>query len=352
MIMKTICSILAAVAMLPGAMSCRAENKVPSEEDMAAYLLVYFKDDTHCLYFALSSDGYSFTDVNGGQPVIGGQEIAEQKGIRDPYLMRGPDNVFYMAMTDLHIFAKRKGLRDQEWQRDGKRYGWGNNRALVLMKSTDLVKWTHTNLRVDKAFPHLWDIGCAWAPEMIYDQEKGRIMLYFSMRFVNGRNRIYYTYMNEDFTKMEASPELLFKYPTDRSYIDGDIIKAGDKFHLFYVPHDGTPGIKHAASDSVNSGYVYEAAYCDPEPKSCEAPNAWKRIGEEKWVLMYDVYGTKVHNFGFVETSDFKHFAELGKFNEGVMKATNFSSPKHGAVIHLTKAEADRLAAHWGLKKY
>jgi hypothetical protein len=35
-----------------------------------------------------------------------------------------------------------------------------------------------------------------------------------------------------------------------------------------------------------------------------------------------------------------------------VMKTTNFSSPKHGAVMSLTAAEAKRLADHWGLKKY
>ena len=29
------------------------------------------------------------------------------------------------------------------------------------------------------------------------------------------------------------------------------------------------------------------------------------------------------------------------------MKATNFSSPKHGAVIHLSQKEAENLAGHW-----
>jgi hypothetical protein len=53
--------------------------------------------------------------------------------------MRGPDNAFYMAMTDLHIFAQRERHRNTEWQRDGGKYGWGNNRALVLIKSTDLI---------------------------------------------------------------------------------------------------------------------------------------------------------------------------------------------------------------------
>ena len=50
---------------------------------MGAYLFTYFKDDTHSLYFAVSDDGYTFTDVNNGQPIIAGDTIAEQKGIRD-----------------------------------------------------------------------------------------------------------------------------------------------------------------------------------------------------------------------------------------------------------------------------
>jgi hypothetical protein len=323
---------------------------LPHEKDLHAYLLVYFKDETHSLYMALSADGYTFTDINAGKPVIGGDTISLQKGIRDPYIMRGPDNAFYLAMTDLHIFAKKAGLRATEWERDGKDYGWGNNRALVLMRSTDLVNWSRTNLRVDEAFAGLENIGCAWAPEMIYDASRKKIMLYFTMRFGNGNNKLYYSYMNDAFTKMETAPAVLFQYPKDITYIDADITKVGDQYHMFYVPHDGSPGIKQAVSKSINTGYVYDSAWYDPEPKACEAPTVFKRIGENKWVLIYDIYGIQPHNFGFSETSDFKHFKNLGHFNEGAMKATNFSSPKHGAVVHLTREEANRLAARWKLK--
>ena len=76
---------------------------------------------------------------------------------------------------------------------------------------------------------------------------------------------------------------------------------------------------------------------------SCEAPNTWKRIGEDKWVTMYDIFSINPHNFGFIETSDFKTWTHLGRFNEGVMKATNFVSPKHGSVIPITLKEARRL---------
>jgi hypothetical protein len=282
--------------------------------------------------------------------VIAGDTIALQKGIRDPHIYRGPDGAFYLVMTDLHIYAQKQGLRDTEWERDGNEYGWGNNRSMVLMKSSDLINWSHSILRVDQAFPALDSIGCAWAPETIYDAEKKKLMLYFTMRFKNGKNKVYYSYMNKEFTNMETEPKLLFEYPKDISYIDADITKAGGKYHMFYVPHDGTPGIKQAVSDSINSGYVYDSKWYDPEPAACEAPNVWKRIGTKKWVLMYDIYGINPHNFGFSETSDFVNFRNLGHFNEGVMKATNFSSPKHAAVIHLTKKEAQGLARYWKLE--
>lgn len=325
-----------------------ADNQELKEKDMAAYLLVYFKDNTHGLYFALSTDGYTFTDINNGNPIISGDTIAEQKGVRDPYIMRGVDGFFYMAMTDLHIFAKQKGYRNTEWERDGKEYGWGNNKGFVLLKSRDLIHWTRSNLRVDKAFSGWEDIGCAWAPELIYDEKVGKIMIYFTLRFKNGLGRMYYAYLNDDFTHLETEPQLLFQYPKhNKTCIDGDITKVGDRYHLFFVAHDGKAGIKQAVSDSLHAGYISDMTWYDPEINACEAPNIWKRIGEDKWVLMYDIYGINPHNFGFSETSDFKTFTNLGRFNEGVMTTTNFTSPKHGAVIHLTKQEADSLLKHW-----
>ena len=51
---------------------------MPKEKAMGAYLMTYFKDDTHSLYFALSDDGYTFTDVNNGKPVVDGDTIAQQ----------------------------------------------------------------------------------------------------------------------------------------------------------------------------------------------------------------------------------------------------------------------------------
>ncbi len=49
------------------------------ESDLSAYLMVYFKDESHGLYFAISQDGYSFTDINNGKPIIAGDTIAQHE---------------------------------------------------------------------------------------------------------------------------------------------------------------------------------------------------------------------------------------------------------------------------------
>jgi len=324
------------------------KDAVPQEKDMSAYLMVFHKDEDHGLHMAISHDGYTFTALNDGQPVIAGDTIAEQKGIRDPHIFRGPDGAFYLSMTDLHIYAQKAGYRDTEWERDGATYGWGNNRGLVLMKSWDLINWKRANVRFDQLSAGLGEIGCVWAPEVIYDEQKGKLMIYYTMRYKTEPNKLYYVYVNDDFNQLESLPQLLFTYPDEKvSAIDGDITKIGDTYHLFYVAHEAESGIKQATSTRPNGDWQFNPRWCDFEPKACEAPTVWKRIGEDKWVLMYDIFSINPHNFGFAETADFVTFKNLGHFNEGVMKTTNFTSPKHGAVVHLTQEEADNLEKYW-----
>ena len=328
-----------------------ADAKVPADQDLTAYLLVYFKDETHSIYFATSPDGYTFTDVNGAKPILLGRDVAEQKGVRDPHIMRGPDNGFYMSMTDLHVFGLRAGFRTTQWERPADQYEWGNNRALVLMKSFDLIHWTHADVRIDKLFPaDFGELGCAWAPETIFDPDKGKPMVYFTTRIKTGPNFMVYSYANNDFTTLETVPKQLFYYPkTNINTIDGDITKVGEKYHFFYCAHDKPGSLRQAVSDKINEGYVYDPRKIDPETVACEAPNLWRRNGTDTYVLMYDVFGARPHNMGFAETTDFTHFKNIGRFNEGdsPMKATNFSGPKHGAVMSITPAELRRLGAYF-----
>ena len=240
-------------------------------------------------------------------------------------------------------FTAIRGFRTTQWERPQEQYGWGNNRAIVLMKSWDLIHWTHSNIRMDQAFPEMGDISAFWAPETIYDAKKGKMMVYFTVRYgPNDDCHMYYSYANDDFTKLETKPERI----AETTGIDGDITQAGDKFELFYV---AGAKIKHAVSSAINQGYAFEPQRIDPETVNTEAPNVFKRLGTNTYVLMYDVYGARPNNMGFSETTDFVAYKNIGHFNEGAMKTTNFASPKHGAVTYMTMEELKSVAAHWNV---
>jgi hypothetical protein len=322
----------------------KPENARPLEEkDFTGYVMVYFKDQTQSAYMAVSRDGYTFTDLNNGQPIFDGAKLAEQKGVRDPHIARGQDGGFYLVMTDLHIFGQRAGFRDTRWQRPEEKYGWGNNRAIVLMKSFDLINWMHSDFRVDTAFPELGDIDCSWAPQTIYDEAKDKMMVYFTIRYNNKNANIYCSYANDDFTKLETIPAMI----PDIGGIDADITKVGDKYQMHYV---SDAKVFHAVSGQIDKGYMAETRRIDPEKVSTEAPNVFKRLGTDTYVLMYDVYGARPNNMGFSETTDFITYKDIGHFNEGVMKGTNFSRPKHGAVTYLKLDELKAAAEHWKIQ--
>ena len=318
---------------------------------LSAFLMVYHKDADHSLHMALSRDGYSWKALNNDAPVVSGDTIALQHGIRDPHIYRGPDGTYYIAATDLHLFGQRMGYRDTEWERDGKEYGWGNNRALVLMKSRDLIHWTHVSFRIDEAFPQRFgQLGCAWAPETIYDSEEGKLMVYFTVRPTGkGKTKLYYAYANDEFTALVTEPQLLFEYPDENiQVLDADIIPMPDgRYCMTYCAQEGPAGIKMAISNHLNRGYVYQPQQIDSEKGSCEAPTMYKLIDEDRWLLMYDIFSIKPHNFGFMETTDFKTFTPLGPFGEGRMQMNGCVSPKHGAVTLISEEEARRLEAIW-----
>ena len=340
--------LLIVTSILPA----HSSRRIPQEKDMGAYLMVFHKDETHSLHMALSYDGFNWTALNDGHPVIAGDTIAVQKGIRDPHIFRAPDGRFYLAMTDLNIYAREAGYRTTEWERDGDLYGWGNNRGLVLMSSDDLIHWDRANIDFS-SLPTWEDIGCVWAPETAWDYDTGQLMLYYTMRHGKEMTRLYYSYVNDTYDSLLTEPEILFTYPKpDKEAIDGDIIYTPDgTYHLLYCSHDGTAGIKQATSQSINKDWTYIDEYCDFESKGCEAPHVYKIIGENRWILMYDCYRRNPHNFGFAETTDFKTFHDLGHFDKGSLTRPNFSEQKHGAVCWLTKKEAARLERYWDKSK-
>lgn len=78
------------------------------EKHMAAYLMVYHKDEDHGLHMAISHDGYSFTALNGDKPVISGDTISEQHGIRDPHIYRARRRFLYVNDRPARVRQARR----------------------------------------------------------------------------------------------------------------------------------------------------------------------------------------------------------------------------------------------------
>ena len=100
-----------------------------------------------------------------------------------------------------------------------------------MMKSRDLIHWSHTVFRISQAFPEKFgDLGCDWTPQTIYAPEAEKLMVHLTIRQTGtGKTRLYYAYANDNFTGFSTYPQLLFEYPDpDVQVLDADIMPMTD----------------------------------------------------------------------------------------------------------------------------
>jgi hypothetical protein len=119
-----------------------------------AYLFSYFTGNGEDgLHFAESRDGITWTALNAGRsflaPAVG------SKLMRDPSIARGPDGVFHLVWTT----------------------GW-YDRGIGVAHSTDLRAWSEQ--RFVPVMAHEQDAQNCWAPEIFFDDERGRFLIYWA----------------------------------------------------------------------------------------------------------------------------------------------------------------------------
>ncbi|WP_290797549.1 family 43 glycosylhydrolase [Flavihumibacter sp. UBA7668] len=291
------------------------------------YLFTYFTGNgsgEEAIRFALSRDGYRYRALNANQAVIPSEKISSTGGVRDPHIVRGPDGkTFYMVVTDM-VSAN----------------GWNSNRAMVLLKSGDLLNWTSSVVNIQKRFPGNDSLLRVWAPQTIYDKKAGRFMIYFSMKHGAGPDIIYYAYANEDFTDLATRPEQLFYHPSNDACIDGDIIEKDGRFHLFFKTEGKGAGIKKAVSGQLTKGYVLEDRYLHQTMDPVEGSGIFQLKHSKEWILMYDVY-TK-GRYQFTKSADLENFRVI---DDSVSLPFH---PRHGTVLPINESEYLRLEAKWG----
>lgn len=173
-----------------------------TEEDYAGYLFGHFigeeGEDGEQIYFAVSEDGLHFTDRNNHKPVL--TSTVGEKGVRDPYLCRSAEgDRFFLIATDLSIYHRGGWFKNAQGYYDPSTTGSSN---LVVWESMDLVNWGEA--RLIPVAPA--NAGMAWAPEMVYDEETGDYIIFFSSSIMDPA------------TKMKAKPNTIF-YVATRDFV-------------------------------------------------------------------------------------------------------------------------------------
>lgn len=298
------------------------------EKDYVAYLFTYFTGNhisQEAVCYGVSMDGYTYWALNNNKPVIDSKVISSTGGVRDPHILRCQDGkTFYMVVTDM--------VSDN---------GWDSNRAMVLLKSTDLVNWSHSVINMQKRYDGQEKLKRVWAPQTIFDPEADKYMVYWSMKYGDGPDVIYYAYANSDFTDLEGEPKPLFIPADKKSCIDGDIVYKDGVYHLFYKTEGHGNGIRVATTSSLTSGKWKEnMEYKQQTKDAVEGAGTFKLIGEDKYILMYDVYMKGAYQF--TETTDLENFKVID--HEVKM---NFH-PRHGTIIPITREELKRITDKWG----
>lgn len=329
-----------------------AQAQVAKKSPYSSYLFAFFSDNSprgEQVRYAISDDGFDYKSLNFGRPVVASDTISLKKGVRDPHIMRGEDGkTFYMVLTD---------MRSSE--------GWQSNDGLVLMKSTDLIHWQHTAIDFPTRFPNLagfdrQNLHAVWAPQTIWDPAEKKYMIYYSIgrhdweyptddpNFNQPYFRIFYSYANEDFTDI-TEPKLLFDFGT--AAIDGDIVyDAKNQEYVLFFKDEGRSvmnkkgnfrtrqGVMRATSKSLTGPYTVEYRHLQkPGQYPVEGSSVFPLINSDEFILMYDCYANGFYQFCKGDLKNFTYVKDTptrGTF-----------TPRHGSVMHITKAERERLEA-------
>ncbi|WP_296942406.1 family 43 glycosylhydrolase [uncultured Dysgonomonas sp.] len=299
------------------------------EKDYVAYLFAYFtgnKVEEEAIHFAISADGYNYKSLNGNKPVIDSKIISSTGGVRDPHILRCEDGkTFYMVVTDMTSSK-----------------GWDSNRAMILLKSTDLVNWSSNIVNIQNKYTGQEDLKRVWAPQTIYDPEAKKYMVYWSMKHGDGQDIIYYAYANAGFTDFEGEPKQLFFPENGKSCIDGDIILKDGTFYMFYKTEGHGNGIKLATTNSLTSGkWAEHEGYKQQTTDAVEGSSVFRLINTDTYILMYDVY--MKGKYQFCESTDLENFSIIDH------EISMDFHPRHGSVIPVTRHELKALTAKWGM---
>lgn len=328
---------------------------MPLRVDLAAYFFPHFiGEDTptsEAVYFAVSEGNSvsSWRTLNGGRPVLE-SELGE-RGLRDPFVIRSPEgDRFFLLATDLKIYGEPDFLRAQA----------RGSTAMMVWESTDLVTWS--DQRMIQVSSEL--AGNTWAPEAIWSPEFGCYVVYWASnlyassarddrRNSDSYNRMMYATTRDFVTFSPARVWIDVERAPGYGTIDSTVIRHEGSYYRFTkderpdvmkVFQERSPDLLRATHGSLGSSWDLLATEIGADTLTHgEGPTVFKSNTEDRWYLFQDwpPYGGG-HGYVPFETTD---------LDSGVWTPTPGASlptsPRHGAVLPITREEHERLTRHY-----
>ena len=276
------------------------------------------------LHLATSEDGLKWTALRGGasflQPVAG-----ENKLMRDPCLLLGPDGVFRMVWTT----------------------SWTGG-TIGYSSSTDLVHWTKQKTLT--VMGHEPTTANCWAPEVIWDATQGHYLIFWSSTVPGKfpvpdeterkdkdrppRNHRLYSTTTKDF---ETFTPTKVHYEPGLNVIDETMVQDGKEWVMFVKNETEIPtsakNIYLVRGPSPDGPWSAPSAPVTPPGLWVEGGTAIK-IGDW-WHLYYDIYRDK--KYGVLRTKDFAAWEDVSA--ELVMP----KGIRHGTVLRVPRAVVNLL---------
>ncbi|HKO82166.1 MAG TPA: glycoside hydrolase family 43 protein [Chitinophagaceae bacterium] len=253
-----------------------------------------------------SKDGYQWKDLD---TVLVRPAIGNQKVMRDPSIVQGPDGVFHLVWTS----------------------SWRGDKGFGYASSGDLIHWSEQQfIPVMNYEPTTVNV---WAPELFYDDDGKQFIIIWAStipgRFERGieedsNNHRMYVTITKNFKTF--SPTKLFLDPKF-SVIDAVIVKRAVKDYVLVLKDNTRPerNVKIAFADNPLGPYKnVSKPFTD---SFTEGPSVVKV--KDKWLIYYDSYRKKTYEAS--ATKDFIRFEDItGKVNipEGHKHGTIFTVKK------------------------
>ena len=268
-----------------------------------AYLFTSFHEPAdRGLRMLYSYDGKKWNDLD---TVLLHPKVGNQKVMRDPSMVQGPDGTFHLVWTS----------------------SWRGDKGFGYASSRDLLHWSEE--RFIPVMNHEPTTVNVWAPELFYDDEQKQYIIIWAScipgRFEKGleedsnNHRMYMT-TTKDFRNFSDARLFL---DAGFSVIDAVIVKRANKDYVLVLKDNTRPerDIKVAFSNSpIGPWQNISKAFTD---NFTEGPSVVKVKND--WLIYYDSYRKKIYEAS--STKDFIHFNNITnrvKIPEG---------HKHGTIV-------------------